>query len=116
MLGICRIISFSYEGKAHKIKVNFVTSSFQNPPLYTVAALLKLIATVSGDYHILIITVLFVYIIQHCFICRSSDSALSEDARIEPKTVATLALTARRSNHSSIKASCYPPNFLLYVG
>ncbi len=57
MLGIFRIISFSYEGKAHKIKLNFVTSSFQNPPLYTVAALLKLIATVSGDYHIFIIDI-----------------------------------------------------------
>jgi hypothetical protein len=39
------------------------------------------------------------YIIQHCFICVPSDSTVSEDARIEPKTVATLALTAGRSNH-----------------
>jgi hypothetical protein len=29
------------------------------------------------------------YVIQHCFICRPSDSAVSEDARIEPRTVAT---------------------------
>jgi hypothetical protein len=43
---------------------------------------------------------LFMYVIQHCFICRPSDSTVSEDARIEPWTVATLALTARRSNHS----------------
>ncbi len=27
------------------------------------------------------------------------DSAVSEDAELEPRTVATLALTARRSNH-----------------
>jgi hypothetical protein len=40
----------------------------------------------------------FMYIIQHCFICRPSDSIVSEDAGIEPRTVATLALTARRYN------------------
>jgi len=46
------------------------------------------------------------YVIQHCFICRPSDFTVSEDARIEPRTVATLALTARRSNHL---ARSYPP-------
>jgi hypothetical protein len=35
--------------------------------------------------------------IQHCFICRPSDSTLSEDAGIEPRTVATTALAVRRS-------------------
>ncbi len=39
----------------------------------------------------------FIYVIQHCFIFRSSDSTVSEDAGIEPRTVATLALTVRRS-------------------
>jgi hypothetical protein len=39
------------------------------------------------------------YCIQHCFICRPSDSTVSEDAEIEPKTVATSALAVRRSNH-----------------
>jgi hypothetical protein len=29
------------------------------------------------------------YVIQHCFICRPSDSTVSEDAGIEPRTVAT---------------------------
>jgi len=29
---------------------------------------------------------------QHCFLCRPSDFNVSEDAPIEPKTVATLAL------------------------
>ena len=43
----------------------------------------------------------FMYCIQHCFICRLSDSTVSEDAGIEPSTVATLALAARRSNHSA---------------
>jgi hypothetical protein len=33
------------------------------------------------------------YVIQHCFICRPSNSTVSEDAGIEPRTVATLALT-----------------------
>jgi hypothetical protein len=32
------------------------------------------------------------YCIQHCFIRRPSDSTVSEDARIEPRTVATSAL------------------------
>ncbi len=41
------------------------------------------------------------YDFQHCFICRPSDSALSEDAGIEPRTVAPTALTVRRSNHSA---------------
>jgi hypothetical protein len=39
---------------------------------------------------------LFKYVIQHCCICRPTDSTVSEDAGIEPRTVATLALTARR--------------------
>jgi hypothetical protein len=38
--------------------------------------------------------------IQHCFICRPSDSTVSEDAGIEPRTVATSALTVRRSSHT----------------
>jgi hypothetical protein len=37
--------------------------------------------------------ILSVYHIQHCFICRPSDSTVSEDAGIEPRTVATSALT-----------------------
>ncbi len=43
--------------------------------------------------------IFFIYFIQHCFICRPSDSTVSEDAGIEPMTVKTLdwqsdALTA----------------------
>ncbi len=41
------------------------------------------------------------YVIEHCFICRLSDSTVSEDAEIEPRTVAIFALTARRSNLSA---------------
>jgi hypothetical protein len=40
------------------------------------------------------------YFIQHCFICRPSDSTVSEDAGIEPNTVATSALAVRRSSYS----------------
>ncbi len=36
------------------------------------------------------------YYIQHCFICRPSDSNVSEDAGFEPRTVATSALAVRR--------------------
>jgi hypothetical protein len=43
----------------------------------------------------------FMYDIQHCFICRPSVSTVSEDAGIEPRTVATTALTVRRSNQSA---------------
>ncbi len=46
------------------------------------------------------------YYIQHCFICRLSDSTVSEDAGIEPRTVATLALAIRRSNHSARSHLC----------
>ncbi len=41
------------------------------------------------------------YIIQHCFICRPSDSTVPTDAGIEPRTVATGALAVRRSNHQA---------------
>jgi hypothetical protein len=39
------------------------------------------------------------YSIKHCFICRPSDSTVSEDAGIEPRIVATSALAVRHSNH-----------------
>ncbi len=32
---------------------------------------------------------LFMFVIQHCFICRPSDSIMSEDAGIEPRTIVT---------------------------
>jgi hypothetical protein len=38
---------------------------------------------------------------RHCFICRPSDSTVSEDAGSETRTVGTVALTARRSNRSA---------------
>jgi hypothetical protein len=43
-----------------------------------------------------------IYCIQHCFICRLSDPTVSEDAGIDPRTVATPALAVRRSNYWAI--------------
>ncbi len=40
------------------------------------------------------------YFIQHCFVCRPSDFSVSEGGGIEPRTIASLALAVRRSNHS----------------
>jgi hypothetical protein len=37
------------------------------------------------------------YVIQNCFICSPSDFTVSEDAGIEPRTAATLALAVRLS-------------------
>ncbi len=45
------------------------------------------------------------YCFQHCFICRPSESTVSEDAGIEPRTAIT-TLTVRRSNQSAIS---HPP-------
>ncbi len=41
------------------------------------------------------------YCTLHCFIRHPSDSTVSEDAGIEHRTVATLALAVRRSNNSA---------------
>jgi hypothetical protein len=54
-----------------------------------------LIVFLKGDFFF------FMYVIQQCFICRPSNSTVSEEAGIEPRSVATLALTATRSNHST---------------
>ncbi len=43
----------------------------------------------------------FTFLIQQCFICRPSDSTVSEDAGIELRTGTTLALAVGRSNHSA---------------
>jgi hypothetical protein len=50
------------------------------------------------------------YLIQTCFNCHPSDSTFSEDAGIKPRTVATLALTARLSNYS---ARSHPEIYIL---
>ncbi len=59
---------------------------------------------------------IFTYFIQHCFICRPSDSTVSVDATIEPRTFATLALTVRRSKHSATDISdTYLPKLVFYT-
>ncbi len=46
----------------------------------------------------------YTYFIQHCFICRPSDSTVSEDAVIEPcRTVATLAMANSQSDAVTIR-------------
>jgi hypothetical protein len=47
------------------------------------------------------------YYIQHCFICRPSDSTVPTDAGIEPRTVATGALAVRRSVSQQPKSIVY---------
>jgi hypothetical protein len=53
----------------------------------------------------------FMYDIKHCFICRPSDSTVSEDAGIEPRTVATTALAVRRA----VKFVCVTEKLLFTV-
>jgi hypothetical protein len=53
----------------------------------------------QGDFWIFLC--MYRYFIQHCFIGRPSESTVSEDAGIEPRTVATSALAVRRSSHSA---------------
>ncbi len=47
------------------------------------------------------VLVILQYFIEHCFICRPSDSTVSVDAGIEARTVATPALAVRRSIQSA---------------
>ncbi len=60
---------------------------------------------------------LFYVLFQQCFVCLPSVSTVCEDAAIEPRTVATLALAARRSNHSARShpqsARSHPPRLNL---
>ncbi len=55
------------------------------------------------------------YFIQHCFICRTSDSTVSQDARIEPWTVATLALVVCSGSASKNLSIFNPKNSVLRI-
>jgi hypothetical protein len=57
---------------------------------------------------LLYIWIFYINFIQHC-----SDSSVSEDAMIEPRTVATSALAIRRFNHSIRSHSYSPAHFSL---
>jgi hypothetical protein len=56
--------------------------------------------TVKGDF---IGGIFFTYNIQHCFICRLSDSTVPTDAGVEPRTDAAGALAVGRSKIASNK-------------
>ncbi len=60
-----------------------------------VVALVLLVNIKQGDFDFFSP----MYCIQHCFVCRPSDSTVSENAGIEPRTVATSARAVRGSNH-----------------
>jgi hypothetical protein len=76
----------------------FPPSFHINPP-YFIPFLPILLSSLFLKYFFGGFFFFFSYYIQHCFICRPSDSTVSTDAGIEPRTVATGALTVRRSNH-----------------
>jgi hypothetical protein len=58
----------------------------------------KCLKELKGGFFLFLFFMYIMYIIQPFFIFRPSDLTVSEDAGIAPRTVATLALTARRSN------------------
>jgi hypothetical protein len=72
-------------------------------PNYSMQQLCLVICHLSCRFYFRYLFLDFVcmYFIQHCFTCRPSDSTVSEDAGIEPRTVATSALAVRRSRHSA---------------
>ena len=80
--------------------INPCGSSFSGP-YYEVIFFFFFLNIFLGDFFSFV-----QYIIQHCFICRPSDSTVPTDAGIEPRTVATVALAVRRSNH---QARSHPP-------
>ncbi len=49
------------------------------------------------------------YVIQHCFICRPSDSTVSEDARIKPRTVLNLTVDLLYSGDVGGDGGARPP-------
>jgi hypothetical protein len=51
-------------------------------------------SSILFGFIIFLLIYFFSYFIQHCFICRPSDSTVPTDAWIEPRTVATSALAA----------------------
>ncbi len=98
------------DGTLHKLLVGLNCRTLIDGSYYLIIRQLELIAkkkavplhSVSpliikqGDFFGVFLSM---YFIQHCCICRPSDSTVSEDAGIEPRTVATSALAVRRSIH-----------------
>jgi hypothetical protein len=82
--------------------------------VYNVAPFTCIQCTNSYSFNRGIFLDLFMYFIQHCFICRPSDSTVSQDAGIDPGLlrVATSAMAVRRSNHSARSQ----PLFCIFFG
>jgi hypothetical protein len=55
------------------------------------------------------------YFIHHCIICCCSDSTVSEDAVMEPRTVANLVLAVRRFNHLARSHLLYVLPFCSFI-
>ncbi len=55
----------------------------------------KDLSNITGGFLLDFFSSMYCICIQHCFICHTSDSTVSEDAEIEPRTVATSALAVR---------------------
>jgi hypothetical protein len=92
------LVQFAYfkevSGKATKRKRRLVTYFSQLNRQSNGSALDNFLAV------ILFLVILYNYI-KHCFICHPSNSTVSEYAGFEPRIVATLALTVRRSEIDS---------------
>ncbi len=58
------------------------------------------------QFNRMIFYIFFIYFVQHSVICHPSNSTVSEDSGVEPKTFAASALAVRRSsNHTARSAS-----------
>jgi hypothetical protein len=110
LLGFGSEVSLANSFWDHEIQILFRVMNFQDiyvfPTLKSKNIFLKHLPQkikflfCSNSFFIFLVDFfIFLYGIQHCFICRPSDSSVPTDAGIEPRTVATGALTVRRSNH-----------------
>jgi hypothetical protein len=80
-----------------------------------VSVRLEIVPELTIPLYIVYRTVYFyMYDIQHCFVCRPSDSTVLKDAGIEPRIVAIKALAVRRFNHLARSHSSSQPEQLSY--
>ncbi len=86
---------FSYQGfpggggGGHSLHPWLVEKRTRNKVLIVIVAFFSVVDPDPGLKRGILWSFFFMYIIQHGFSCRPSDSTLSEDAGIEPRTVAT---------------------------
>ncbi len=103
-VNFCDSIFIKFTVPVPETRINYGSGSGSNRSVFKLRAPVPLrqkvtVPTVPEHCSISIKSGIFLgffsmYCIQHCFICRPSDS---EDAGIEPRTVATSALAVRRS-------------------